>query len=186
LIGNYLQILGILIPVIAALLAAFWKLINKADDNRTKYQQDVLAVRGTVVSGDVIPQLVKLIENVETERELNSTETIENIIGRTTHGHSLKQIVNRINELNDLDILLSKTVDSCFSCAYDMLLASAIVGICILWLFVDQYWSYFVTIALFAGFVVLSKVVYDILAYSRNIHKFIRRHNEMQLGRNQT
>jgi hypothetical protein len=175
--------LGILIPVMAALLAAFWKLLNKADENRTKYQQDVLAVRGTVISGDVIPQLIKLLEDIEGERELNRTQSIETIIGRATHGHSLQQIVKRINELNDLDILFMKTISVCFNCAYDMLLVASVVGVYLLWLFIDQYWNYFIPLAVFAGLIVLVKLIYDTLAYSRNIHRFIQKHSEMQLGR---
>jgi len=186
LIDNYVQMLGILIPIMAALLAAFWKLLNKADDNKTKYQQDVLAVRGTVISGDVIPQLIKLLEDVEAERELNRTESIESIIGRTTHGHSMQQIVKRINEINDLDILFTKTISLCFNCAYDTLLVASIVGAYLLWLFIDQYWSYFIPVAVFAGWIVLVKLVYDTLSYSRNIHRFIQKHSEMRLGRSQT
>jgi hypothetical protein len=178
--------LGILLPVMAALLAAFWKLMNKADDNKTKYQQDVLAVRGNVISGDVVPQLIKLLEDVETERDLDGSESIETIMGRATHGHSLQQIVKRINELNDLDILFMKTVSICFKCAYDMLLVAAIVGVCVLWVFVDQYWNYFIVMVAFSGLIILPKLIHDTLAYSRNIQRFIQKHSEMQLGRSQT
>lgn len=186
-IENYLQMLGILIPVLVALLAAFWKLVNKADNNKTKFQQDIMAARGTILSSEIIPQLIMLIEKVETERDMgNRMESIEDIIGRTTHGYSLQLIVKRINELNDLDILLTRTISFCFNCAYDMLLAAAIVGVCIIWLFVNQYWINFITIVTFAGFIILFKLVYDTLMYSKNVHRFIQKHNEIQLGRNGT
>jgi hypothetical protein len=184
LIENWLQLLGILLPVLAALLAAFWKLLDKIDKNKSKYQQDVLAIRGTVIAGDVIPRLIGLIEKVETERTLDQSKTVEQILEKATYGHSMQQIVNRINELNDMDILYTRTIFLSFACAYDVLSAAVLTGICTLWLFIDQYWEYFISMVILAGLIILIKLVYDILQYTRNLNRFIQKDNEMRLGRN--
>ncbi len=183
---NYLQLLALLLPLLAGLLAAFWKFVDKADKDKTKFQQDIMAVRGTVISGEIIPQLIKLIEDIETERELGGrNESIENIIGRSTHGYSLQSFVKRINELNDMDVLLTKIVSYCFNCAYDFLFAAAVCGVFILWLFIDQYWTNFVIVVSFASLVIVLKLFYDTLTYTKSVHKFIQKHNELQLGRGQ-
>jgi hypothetical protein len=184
LIENWIQLLSILIPVLAALLAAFWKLLDKIDKNKSKYQQDVLAVRGTVISEDVIPQLIELIEKVETERALDQSKTVEQILEKAIHGHSIQQIVKRINEVNDMDILYIKTISLSFACAYDLLLVAVLTGVCIIWLFIDQYWEYFISLAIFAGLIILIKLIFNILQYTRNLHRFIQKDNEMRLGRN--
>jgi membrane protein YdbS with pleckstrin-like domain len=184
LIENYLQWLGVLVPLIAGLLAAFWKLLDKADDNRTKFQQDIMAVRGTVISGEIIPQLIKLLESIENERDVSGrTVSIDTIISRSTHGHTLRLVVDKINQLNDLDILLAKTLSFCFNAAYDVLANAIISGFFILWLFIDQYWANFLTIASLALAIIITKLIYDVLKYTRSVQKFIQKHSEMQLGR---
>lgn len=182
-IENWVEVLGLLLMVLVALLAAFWKLLNKAGENKSKYQLDVLAVRGTVLSRDVIPQLIELMQRVESIRMLDRSKTLEQILEKATHGYSLQQIVKRISEINDLDVLYLKAISLAFACAYDLLLAAVLMGISIVWLFVDQYWEYFIPLTIFAGLIILIKSIYNVLQYTRNLRAFIQKDNEMRLGR---
>jgi len=183
LIENWVEVLGLLILILVALLAAFWKLLNKAGENKSKYQMDVLAARGTTISRDVVPQLITLMERVEKIRTLNQSKTLEEILEEATHGYSLQQIINKINEINDLDVLYLKTISLAFNCAYDVLLAAVLIGTTIVWLFVDRYWEFFIPLVVFAGLIILIKSIFNILQYSRNLHSFIKKDNELRLGR---
>jgi len=183
LIENWIEILGLLLLILVTLLAAFWKLLNKAGENKSKYQMDVLASRGTVVSRDVVPQLIELIKRVEETRTLDQSQTLEEILEEATRGYSLQQIINKINEINDLEVLYLKTIALAFNCAYDLLLAAVLIGITIVWLFINQHWEYFIPLVIFAGLTILIKSIANILQYSGNLHLFIKKDNELRLGR---
>jgi len=183
LIENWIPLLGLLLTVLVALLAAFWKLLGKAGENKSKYQLDVLAVRATILSRDIIPRLVELIKKIDNERGLDPSKTVEQILEKATHGYSLQNIVKSISEVNDLEALYLKTISLAFVCAYDLLLAAVLIGAIIVWLFLNQFWEYFIPLSIFAGLIILIKSAYNILQYTRNLHRFIQKDNEMRLGR---
>lgn len=182
-IENGVEVLGLLLIVLVALLTAFWKLLNKAGENKSKYQMDVLASRGTVISRDAIPQIIDLIEKVQKTQSLDQSKTPEQILEEATYGYSLQKIVSSISKINELDALYLKTISLAFTCAYDLLLAAILIGISIVWLFVNLYWEYFIPLVIFAGLIILIKSAFNILQYTRNLRSFIQKDNELRLGR---
>lgn len=79
-IQNWVEIVGVLILVLVALIGAFWKLIKISVDNKSRYEQDIKATRSLVISRDVIPEIISLIEKVEVERGLRPGQGLEEIL----------------------------------------------------------------------------------------------------------
>lgn len=182
-IQAFWQIIGILILVSGAFLGGYWKFLKVAGNNKIRYQQDAIAMRSIIVSSELVPQIVSLIEKVEAERVQSQKETIEQILSRSSFAYPIQSIPRIISKTNEVDVLYLRTVSSAFRCAYDLLIATAIPILSAVWLFLDVYWDQFIPLILFAGAIILIKTVYDVLRYTNAIRQFIDKDNEIRLGR---
>ena len=184
-IQNWVEIVGVLVVVLAALIGAFWKLIKIAVNNKSKYEQDINATRSLVISRDVIPEIISLIEKVEVEKGLRPAQSLEEILSpsQSSFAYSLQRVIQPMSPINELEGLYLKTIDCTFRCAYDMLMLAIVPGITILWVFIDFHWEYFAPLVLLFGVVILIKGIFDILIYTRTVHRFIEKDNEIRLGR---
>lgn len=184
-IQNWVAIVGVLIVVLVALIGAFWKMVGIAGDNKSRYEQDINATRSLVISRDVIPEIISLIEKVEIEKGLRPGQGLEDILSpsQSSFAHSLRRVIQSMSPINELEGLYLRTIDRAFKCAYDMLVMAIIPGITILWIFVDLYWEHFIPLIVLAGVIILIKAIFDILAYTRTVRRFIDKDNEIRLGR---
>jgi hypothetical protein len=185
LIQNWVEIIGVLILVLAALIGAFWKLVKISVDNKSKYEQDIKATRSLVISRDVIPEIISLIEKVEVEKGLRPGQSLEEVLSpsQSSFAHSLRRVIQPMSPINELEGLYLRAIDCAFKCAYDMLILAIVPGITILWVFIDLHWEYFIPLILLFGGVILIKAVFDILIYTRTLRRFIEKDNEIRLQR---
>ena len=184
-IQNWVGIASVLILVLAGLIGAFWKLIKTAGDNKSRYEQDITSTRALVISRDVIPEIISLIEKVEVEKGLRPAQSLEEILSPSQSGfaHSLRRVIQPMSPINELEGLYLKVIDCAFRCAYDMLIMAFLPGVTILWVFIDLYWEHFITCIAIFGVVILIKAVFDIVIYTRTLRRFIEKDNEIRLGR---
>lgn len=180
---SFIQTLSLLVVVLVALLGGFWQFVKKAGDNKTRYQQDVISMRSIIISSELVPQIVQLIEKVEAERGQRGSRDIEQILSKSSFAYTMQYIARTMGKINEIDNLYLVTIRLAFTCAYDLLLASVIPAVSIIWLFVDRYWEHFIPLVIFSGLIIVFKIIVDILRYTRNIGRFIEKDNEIRLGR---
>jgi hypothetical protein len=185
LIQNWLEILSVLILILAGIIGAFWKLISKASENKSSYHTVINATQSVVLSRDVIPAIISLIEKVEHERDLNRGQGLEEILShsQSSLSHYLQRVLQPLNPIKELEALYLRTIDYAFTCAYDMLGMAILPAITIIWLFVDTCWDYFIPLVLLTGLIILIKTVFDILRYTQTLRRFINKDNEIRLAR---
>lgn len=177
-----IETLGVLIVILVALLGGFWQFVKIANKNKVQYQQDAMAMRSTIVSSELVPHLVLLIEKVEGERSISKRNSIEQILSRSSF--AFPQIITRaIGKINDVKTVYLQTIKSAFKCAYDLLIMSVLPALTIVWIFLDVYWEQFILLSLFGGSAILIKTIYDVLKYTSAVRQFIDKDNEIRLGR---
>lgn len=184
-ITNWVEVVGILIAVLAALIGAFWKLISKASDNKSRFQRDLEAIKAIVVSKNVVPEIISLIERVEIQKGLRPGLSLEDIMSPSDSGfaYSLRRLLQSWNPIAEIERLYLEMVNCTFRCAYDMIGLATLPGITILWVFVDSFWEYFTPLVLLSGLIILIKAAFDVLSYTRTLHRFINKDNEIRLGK---
>lgn len=177
------QLVGILFAAVVALLGGFWKFLKLAGNNKTRFQQDALAMRSIILSSELVPQIVSLIEKVEIERGQTRGEAIEQILSRSSFAYPIQSTARTMSKMNDVDTLYLRTVSLAFRSAYDLLIATFLPALTLLWLFIGVYWDQFVLLILFGSFVMTIKTIFDVYKYTNAVKQFIDKDNEIRLGR---
>lgn len=182
-IEAFWQVVGVLLVASGALLGGYWKFLKIANNNKSRYQQDALTMRSIILSSELVPQIVSLIEKVETERVQSRSEAIEQILSRSSFAYPIQSTARIMSKINDTDTLYLRTVSIAFKCAYDLLIAAALPALTLAWLYVNAYWNQFVVLMIFGGVLITVKNIYDVLRYTNAVKQFIDKDNEIRLGR---
>jgi len=180
-----IETVSLLTVVVAALLGGFWQFIKKASENKTQFQQDVESIRSIIIASEILPQIVQLIEKVEAERDEGETGDIEQILSKFSFASDLKHLARSSHDIAEVENLFLGTTSLAFRCAYDLLIAAALPGATVVWLFIDRFWEYFVPLAIISTLIIFIKTTVDVLKYTRNLSQLIQKDNEIRLGRSE-
>lgn len=180
-----IETISFLTVIVIAILGGFWQFIKKAGENKNRYQKDVQSLRSIIIASELLPNVVQLIEKVESHRTTGNISDIERILSDYSFALDLKNLVNSSQNITEIENLYLGTTNFAFKCAYDLLLAAILPVVTLIWLFLDTYWEYFIPIIIFSTIVMVIKALFDVLKYTKNLRAFIKKDDEIRFGRSE-
>jgi len=187
-IEGFWQAVAILGTITGALLGGFWRFLRAVESNKKRYQNDAKAMRSLVLSSELVPQIISLMDKVEREKNIDPTASIEEILSRRTFAKPVEDIAKSATKTIEVDSLYFKIIDHGFKCAHDLLILAPLPVISVIWLYAYDgeltqpliFLSCAIVFYLVAGSI---KIIRDILKYTSAIRLFIEKDNEIRFGK---
>lgn len=99
LLTNFWDKCKVIIPIIGGLIAAFWGVSKHKDDLQEKYSKKIKEIEATVFASDLVPNIVKIVMNVNNDAQGNENPDYEQILSQDTYVEPIKKIAESENKI---------------------------------------------------------------------------------------
>ena len=133
-IEQFWTALGAIVVVVIALVGGFWRLRQHIDDFQRKYSDSISAMEAKIRSSKMLPEIIKLILEVEKDRATDSNATLEAILSEEKYLRFIRGITQSENEIIEIKNRYSSLKATISTLSNNLLilafLVSGIVPIC--------------------------------------------------------
>jgi hypothetical protein len=79
-IEQFWPALGVIVLIVISLIGAFWKLARHADETQKRYSLDISAMEAKIRSSQMLPEIIKLIQEVVSDKKTDPKASLERIL----------------------------------------------------------------------------------------------------------
>ena len=127
-IEQFWAALGVIIVVIMALIGAFWKLARHADDTQKKYAVDISAMEAKIRSSQMLPEVIRLMQEVVSDKKTDPKATLEKILSEEKYLRFIRNITQCENKIMEIKNSYKSLRDTISGLSRDMLYLALLIS----------------------------------------------------------
>jgi len=101
-IEQFWPALGVTVLIVISLIGAFWKLARHADETQKRYSLDISAMEAKIRSSQMLPEIIKLIQEVVSDKKTDPKASLEKILSEEKYLQFIRNITKCENEIMEI------------------------------------------------------------------------------------